>query len=266
MTTRRTLVIGLLTVLASCASALAVEPGFEARIAGDGPDAKYYLAVDAKSGIIQEHLYALEYYKKKGEPGAKAGFTLKDVEAEIVRVRATFDALVKKKKLVPVPYNQFVTTIEPDHTVYYRLFSDPAIGFGKNSSGTLTKVRVDDGPAKGKEYFARWLVDRRWVVISDRAWLRHPDLDDVPVAENAEIVGRYWTARADQDEEAEASTYEEGGFTTLPLETECTVTGQDDDRRLVRVRVLVQGTPHEYWVLNTIPSPVPPAAGFSKSP
>ena len=119
-------------------------------------------------------------------------------------------------------------------------------------------MRVDDGPLKGREFYARRLVDRTHVVVTDRAWLRVPEMKAIAVSENADAVTRFWKALAKDDTVASAQAYIDGNFTQVPPETECTVVRLSSDHLYALVRVTKDGAPHDYWVLASVASLEPP--------
>ena len=258
MKTQCILVAGVFALAAFGSASWAAEAGWKARIAGDGPDGTYFLAKDQDAGKVIMHLHALEYFKKKGEPPKDTGFQLKDVDAALERVRTSHDALLKKGRIVQVLYNLPVTTMEKDETVSYALFPGTDIKFGKENKGSSTRVRVDDGPLRGREFYARRVVDRKTVVVADRAWLRAPDMKAVAVSDNAEAVSRFWRALSHEDKAAAAQAYSDGNFTLLSHNTPCTVVGLSTNELFAQIRVSKEGVPYDYWVLATIASPEPP--------
>ena len=251
---------GLILALAAAgAPVFAVDPGVKGRIAGDGPDASYYLAKDVDAGIVINHLHTLEVYKAQGEPTAKLGYHLADVDAALVKVRAAIAALVKKGHIIAVAYNLPVTTTEKELAVSYTMFPDTNIAFGKGYGATLTRVRIDDGQLKGREFFARRLVDRTHVVVSDRAWLRVAGMKAIPLTENTKEVTKYWTALAKKDQVASAQAYIDGNFVQVPPDTQCDVMHLSTDHNYALVRVTREGALHNYWVLATAASLDAPA-------
>jgi hypothetical protein len=258
MTVRNTIVVGAFALLCAATASGADEVGVKARIAGDGPDAKYYLAKDVDAGIAISQLHTLEYYKTLGEPTTPLGFHLKDIDTALKRVQTTIDAFERKGRILAVQYNLFVTTVEKNQIVHYKMFPDTDIKFGKDYTGPLTRVRVDDGPLKGRELYARRLVDRNAVVVSDRAWLRAPGMKAIPVSLDADAAKRYWKALAKNDQTAAAQAYIDGKFAQVALESECSIVAFSSDHLLVQVLVKDDTAPHGYWVLATIASPEPP--------
>lgn len=257
---RGLIAVGALALAAFGAEAPAAESGVKARIAGDGPDASYFLAKDVDAGIAINQLHTLQYYQHQGEPRVPLGYHLTDVDAALARVRKSCEALQKKGRLVAVVYNLPVTTVEKEQTVLYPMFPDTKIAFGRDYSATLTKVRVDDGPLKGREFYARRLVDRQHVVDSDRAWLRVPDMKAVPVSENEKAAARFWTALAKGDKTASAQAYIDGNFVQLAPDTACTVIRLSSDHLFAQIRVTKDGALHDYWVLATAASLDPPSS------
>jgi hypothetical protein len=253
------------TVAGYGAAAFAVEAGVKARIAGDGPEAKYYLAKDVDAGIVINHLHTLEFYKSQGEPKTDLGYHLGDIDTALEHVRTTRDGLLKKGRIIEVAYNLPVTTVEKEQTVNYTMFPDTEIVFGKGYTATVTRIRVDEGPLKGHMFYARRLVDKTHVVATDRAWLRAPGMKAVPVSDDAQAVARFWKALAQNDKIASAQAYIDGNFTQLPLDTPCIVVRLSEDHAFAQVRATKEGEPNDFWVLATIASlespnpPVPPA-------
>jgi hypothetical protein len=258
MRARGIILAGVFALAALGRGTFAAEADWLARIAGDGPDGIYYVAKDADAGIVVNQLHALEIFAKKGEPPKDAGFHLKDVEAALTQVHTLRDAFLKKGRILQVVYNLPVMTLEKDQTIHYALFPDTKVTFGKDYKGSLTRVRIEDGPLKGREFYARRVVDRKKVVASDRAWLRAPDMKAIAVSENAEAATRFWRALAHDDKTAAAQAYIDGEFQQLPPDTPCTVVGLSTSERFAKVRVEKDGAKIDYWVLATIASLDPP--------
>ena len=253
-------IAGLILVLVFAgAPVFAVDSGVKGRIAGDGPDASYYLAKDVDAGIVINHLHTLEFYKAQGEPTANLGYHLADVDAALVKVRAAMAALTKKGHIIAVVYNLPVTTTEKQVTVSYTMFPDTKIAFGRGYAATLTRVRVDDGQLKGREFYARRLVDRTHVVQSDRAWLRVPGMKAIALTENPKQVTKFWEALAKKDPVASAQAYIDGNFVQVPPDTQCDVMQLSTDHNYALVRVTKDGALHNYWVLATVASLDAPA-------
>jgi hypothetical protein len=269
MTTGRFFAIGLLTMLAGSVPASAFPPGFEARIAGAGPDGKYFLAKDVEAAIVVEHRAVLEFLKSKGEPGHGGEYHFKDVLRELGRVRGLHDEFEKAGRIVEVPYNLPVTSVEAEQTAQYALFSDPAIAYGKEHAASVTKVRADDGPEKGKELYAGRLVPRKSVIVTDRAWLRATGMKRIPAAQDAKSANAFWKATLVKDEAGAAKAFKEGRFKSLEQETECTVTEVevfDSDHYILRIRIGAGATAPQYWVPSRTLSPEPPAVTTPKKP
>ena len=267
MTARRNFVVCVLAFLAVTAVARAVErvekvdkaeKSGKGRLAGDGPGGRYFLAKDVAAGTVVDHAHALVDLKLKGEPKPGAGFQLKDVDDALKNVLDKLQGLVKAGTVVEVPYGTLVTGVEPGSPVHYVLFPNTKIEFGKDRAGELTKVRVDEGPLEGKLFYARHLVDRKKLVVSDRVWLRAPGMTAVPLSEDPEQAVKFWRAMGVNKKATAAKVYTEGKFVDMPLETECIVTGISANSLFARVRAKNGDAPHEYWVLASIPSVEPP--------
>ena len=169
-------------------------------------------------------------------------------------LRTSIDGLIKKGRVLEVPYNLLVTTVEKNQVVHYKMFPDTDIKFGNDYTGPLTRVRVDDGPLMGRELYARRLVDRASLVVSDRAWLRAAGMKAVPVSVDAAAVNRYWKALSHNDQTAAAQAYLDGQFTQVVPDTECSVVAFSTDHLFAKVRVTKDDAPHDYWVLATVAS------------
>jgi hypothetical protein len=256
----RSFIAGLIFVLASAgAPAFAVDPGVKGRIAGDGPDAAYYLAKTVDAGVVICHLHTLEFYKTQGEPTANLGYHLADVDAALEKAHTALAALIKKGQIVQVIYNLPVTTTEKEQAVSFIMFPDTKIAFGKGYATELTRVRVDDGQLKGREFFARRIVPRTHVVQSDRAWLRVEGMKAIALSENPKEVRKFWAAVAKHDQTASAQAYIDGNFAQVPPDTQCDVMQLSADHNFAFVRVQKDGAPHLYWVLASAASLEPPA-------
>ncbi len=239
----------LVALLAHRAASAGAQPGTKGRIAGDGADAKYWLAKDVEAAIVINQIHTLEFYKTQGEPGMDLGYHLKDIDDALAKLQATALTLEKKGRLVRTRYNQPVTAVENEQDVKYPMFPDKNIAFGRDYVGKLTKITVDDGALKGREYYARRLVDRNHVVATDRAWLKVPGMKAVPVSEDQKATGQYWTAMAKSDSTASAQAYIDGNFTQVAQNTQCTVLTLSSDHNFALVRVKKDGLDHDYWVL-----------------
>ena len=148
--------------------------------------------------------------------------------------------------------------MDKEQDVAYTMFPDTKIAFGIGYSATLTKVRVDDGQLKGREFFARRVVDRTHVVVTDRAWLRAPGMKAIAVSENASAVTKFWKALAKNDKTASAQAYIDGNFTQVPPDTACTVIRLSSDHLYALVRVAKDMASQDYWVLASVASPDAP--------
>ncbi len=263
MTPRRILAIGLFTILSSNTSFPAFPPGFEARIAGAGPEGTYHLGKDIEAAVVVDHRAVLEFLKRKGEPGHGGAYRLKDVLRELARIGAIHDAFEKARRIIVVPYNLPVTTVEVEQTAQYALFADPAVDYGKEQKAGVTRVRVDEGPEKGNDLYAGRLVPRNIVIVTDRAWLRAPGMKRIPAARDAQSANAFWTATLAKDSAAASSVFKEGRFQSLAPETECTVTEAtvfEADHYVFRIRVGAGESATQYWVPSKTLSPVPPTA------
>ena len=258
MAVRGFIVAAVLALAGFGAATLAVEPGVKARMAGDGPEVTYFLGKDVAAGIVINQLHTLEFYKSQGEPTVPLGYHLTDVDAALDKVRKTLENMQRKGHVVSVVYNTPVTAVEKEQTVTYDMFLDTKIKFGRGYTATVIKIRVDDGPLKGLEYYARRIVDPTHVIATDHAWLRVPEMKAVPVSENAAAVARYWAAMAKNDLTASAQAYIDGNFTQLALNTECRVLRLSEDHLFAQIRAVKTGESHDYWVLATVASLEPP--------
>jgi hypothetical protein len=228
--------------------------GWKARIAGDGPQATYYLAAGVDAATVVDHMHVLQFYRSKGEPAAPAGFTLSDITAALAYVQADLEAYKKLKKIVEVPYNLPVTTLEKSKAVKFQLFPETDIAYGKSYEGTVTKVRVEAGPQKGKELYARWLVDRTSLAVADRVWLRAPGMKAIPLSEDAEAVAKFWRALSKNLKATAAELHTQGRFVEAPQDTQCTITAISANNLFVRVRFDEPPGTVDYWILATIAS------------
>lgn len=262
MTTRRILTLGLLATLAFGVPTLAFPPGFEGRIAGVGPDGKYYLGKDIEAAIVVEHRAVLEFLKRKGEPAAADGYHLNDVVGELARIDAIHDAFEKEGRIVAVPYNLPVTSIEAEQKAQYPLFADPKITYGKEHIVSVTKVRVDDGPEKGKELYAGRLVPRKSVIVTDRAWVTSGGMKRIPGSRDAKNANAFWKAVLAKDDVGAANAFKAGHFKNLKLGTECEVTEVevfDTDHYIFRIRIGEGAMAEDFWVPSRTLTPEKPA-------
>lgn len=248
-----------LLALAATAS-WSIEAGAQFRMAGRGADGPYYLATDVEVVQLVKRQRYLKYLLDDvrqpihGDLRAAVEKDLASCDAEQARMLAV-------GRLVAVPYNTIVTTLEQDGLLRFPLLSDPAQTFGNNHSASRIRVRVDDGPLKGRELFVAAgdeIKSLNRLAETDRVWVRAGPNAQIPVGTSQEDTSRFWEAYQRQDTATAQAMIDAGKILPLPAETQGTVTDAKDIA-YTEIEVAMDGVTRKFWVPAAFLSLVPAA-------
>lgn len=222
--------LGISLIALATTAALARDAGVQARMAGRGVDGPYYLAADVDAVKLSTRRRLLKQVLDDVRQPVY-GDLRAAVEKDFTGCDAEQAAMLASGRLVAVPYNTVVTTLEKDELLTFPLLSDPTQTFGGRTTASKQKLRVEDGPLKGRELY---VVDS-WemklltqLVATDRVWVRAGGNPQIPVGENRDDASRFWDAYQRQDQATAQGLIDAGKIRTLPAETQGTVTDAQD--------------------------------------
>lgn len=237
-----------------------MQPGTQFRMAGRGTEGPYYLATDVEVVKLVTRQRFLKYLLDDVRQPI-SGDLRAAVEKDFASCDAEQSRMLAAERLVAVPYNTVVTTLDQDELVKFPLLSDPAETFGRNHSASRIRVRVEDGPLKGRELFAVTSSEMKSLnrlAETDRVWVRAGPNAQIPVGNSQADTSRFWDAYRLQDGATVQGMIDAGQVLPLPAEVQGTVTDAGD-LFYTQIEVAVGGAMRRVWVPTAFLSLVPGA-------
>jgi len=218
-------------------------------MAGRGVDGPYYLAADVDAVKLATRRRRLKQLLDDVRQPI-SGDLRAAVEKDFTGCDAEQAAMLTSGRLVAVPYNTVVTSLEKDELLTFPLLSDPTQTFGGRTTATKQKLRVDDGPFQGRELYVvdAWeLRSLTQLVATDRVWVRAGPNAQIPVGTSQADISRFWDAYRRQDAAIVQGMIDSGQILPLPAETQGTVSDAQD-MFYVEVEAALGGATRKVWV------------------
>lgn len=255
-------ILGSMLLAASVTAAWAFDAGFKGRLAGSGPDGTYYLATDREGVELVSRVRDIRVILGDDPTLVLAGVPRAMLEKELARLEQEQATLVDSGRLIPAQYNTLVTATEKDLLIRFPLVSDPTETYGSNHSGTLLKVRIDEGPLQGRELFVAntyQLKSRDLLVAADRVWIHGQANAAIPAGLNLEDTEKFWWAYLMRDGATAQALIDAGKIVPVPPGLQGTVT-DDKNYKYAEIEVVSDKGPVKIWVMKEVLSLQPPPA------